>query len=105
MKLARRNIIHRHARLRSGAGTHKVKPRVEVTAADWDDYGDNEMEMTLEEFRKEHSISNGTELQDALQEWVTDTVVPALCKGGCEVSPDGKCEHGNPSILVRMGVI
>lgn len=105
MKPAHRNIIHRHARLRSGAGSHKVKPRVEVTAADWDEYGDNEMEMSLEEFRREHSITSGTDFQDALSEWATDSVVPALCKGGCECEPDGKCQHGNPSILIRMGVI
>lgn len=114
MKPARRNIIHRHARLRSGAGTHKVKERDVVTEADWDaaDYSrfgrrkeSNNMELTLKEFREEHGISNGTDFQDALQEWVTDSVVPALCKCGCEVEPDGVCEHNCPSILLRMGVI
>ena len=23
---------------------------------------------------------------------------PALCSEGCEVEPDGTCEHGNPSV-------
>lgn len=36
---------------------------------------------------------------------ITDSVVPALCKCGCEVKPDGVCEHNCPSILLRMGVI
>lgn len=119
-KVAHRNIIHRHARLRTGAGVHKttrVKPSEAVTeddwaAADYARYGtpenigeENYMEISLKEFREEHSINNGTDMQDALQEWSTDSVVPALCKMGCEVEPDGQCEHGCPSILIRLGMI
>ena len=96
--MKRRNIIHRHARLRSGSGFHSDKRqdnwRKEIT-----------MQMTLAEFKAEHSITSGTEMMDALEEWSVDSVVPALCKDGCEVEPDGACEHGCPSILVRMGVI
>jgi hypothetical protein len=32
-------------------------------------------------------------------------IMPACCSEGCEVEPDGKCEHGNPSILLAMGMI
>jgi hypothetical protein len=63
------------------------------------------MLMTLKEFRAEHGITSGTEMQDALAEWTTDSVVPAMCKEGCEVEPDGACEHGCPSILVAVGMI
>jgi hypothetical protein len=34
-----------------------------------------------------------------------DSVVPACCKEGCEVEPDGVCEHGCPSVLIAMGII
>ena len=34
-----------------------------------------------------------------------DSSVPACCEGGCEVEPDGTCEHGHPSVLIAMGVI
>jgi hypothetical protein len=34
-----------------------------------------------------------------------DSVVPACCTEGCEVEPDGYCEHGCPSILLALGVI
>lgn len=34
-----------------------------------------------------------------------DSVVFACCDEGCQVEPDGRCEHGCPSILVAMGVI
>jgi hypothetical protein len=30
---------------------------------------------------------------------------PACCSEGCEVEPDGTCEHGNPSILLSLGMI
>lgn len=34
-----------------------------------------------------------------------DSVVPACCEQGCEVEPDGRCEHGCPSPLIAMGFI
>lgn len=34
-----------------------------------------------------------------------DSIVPACCSEGCEVEPDGHCEHGHPSVLLAMGVI
>lgn len=36
---------------------------------------------------------------------LSDSIVPACCTEGCEVEPDGCCEHGCPSILVALGVI
>mgnify|MGYP003346224126 CR=1 FL=1 len=96
----RRNIIHQHAKRRSGAGVHhdkrrKIKQKI----------GKEDMQISLSDFRAEHGITNGTDMVDALAEWSSDSVVPALCSEGCEVEPDGQCEHGCPSILVRMGVI
>jgi hypothetical protein len=94
----RRNIIHRHARLKSGAGVHTDKRN-----HNWKE--DTDMRMTLKEFREEHGIENGTDMKVALEDWAIDSVVPALCHDGCEVEPDGECEHGNPSILIRLGLI
>ena len=34
-----------------------------------------------------------------------DSIVPACCEDGCEVEPDGKCEHGHPSVLLALEVI
>ena len=115
----RRNIIHQHAKRRSGAGVHRDKRRQDVVtdivtdddwaAADYARYGgntkDKNMQISLSDFRVEHGIQNGTDMMDALNEWSSDSVVPALCSEGCEVEPDGQCEHGGVSILVRMGVI
>jgi hypothetical protein len=34
-----------------------------------------------------------------------DSIVPACCKYGCYVEPDGYCEHEHPSILLFNGLI
>jgi len=31
--------------------------------------------------------------------------IPALCRYGCIVELDGVCEHGNPSPLIKLGLI
>ncbi len=96
----RRNIIHRHAKLKSGAGVHKDK-RIQFKQQ----IERKDMQMTMHEFRVFHSIENGTDMMEAMEQWSTDSVVPAVCSQGCEIEPDGHCEHGCPSIMIRMGVI
>jgi hypothetical protein len=41
--------------------------------------------------------------EDQLAEWVYDSVCEAT--DGCTVEPDGTCEHGHPSWLLRLGLI
>jgi len=38
-----------------------------------------------------------------VNKWMVDGVAEAL--DGCEVEPDGYCEHGKPSWMIRMGLI
>jgi hypothetical protein len=54
-----------------------------------------------------HRISAGQALAEAGLniEDCTDSIVPACCDEGCEVEPDGRCEHGCPSVLLALGVI
>jgi hypothetical protein len=40
-----------------------------------------------------------------LDEVAFESVVPACFSEGCEVEPDGECEHGQPSVLLKLGVI
>lgn len=40
---------------------------------------------------------------DQLEEWVFDSVCEAT--DGCEIEPDGICEHGHPSWLIRLGMV
>ena len=40
-----------------------------------------------------------------IEDLVCDSICPALCKEGCTVEPDGRCEHDCPSILLACGLI
>ena len=42
---------------------------------------------------------------EAFEEVIMDSVVPACCSSGCQVEPDGHCEHGHPSVLLELGII
>lgn len=42
---------------------------------------------------------------DLLEEYAFESVVPACCAMGCTVEPDGRCPHGNPSIMLAAGII
>ena len=58
---------------------------------------------------RQYFADNGMDNQEARYEFleniIHDGIVPALCKEGCEVEPDGRCEHGCPSILIALGMI
>lgn len=41
--------------------------------------------------------------EEQLEEWVMDSVVEAT--DGCNVEPDGYCEHGHVSWLVYLGMM
>ena len=43
--------------------------------------------------------------EEFLNSECNDSVMPACCTEGCEVEPDGNCEHGCPSPLVALGYI
>jgi len=38
-----------------------------------------------------------------LEKWVQDGIAKAT--DGCEVEPDGYCQHGKPSWLIELGLI
>ncbi|MEY3311797.1 MAG: hypothetical protein RL348_1130, partial [Bacteroidota bacterium] len=44
------------------------------------------------------------QFMDSIEAWIFDGPVPAICSEGCEVEPDGRCSHGNPSILIQIGI-
>ena len=43
--------------------------------------------------------------ENSIQDYMLESVVPACCKWGCEVEPDGYCPHGNPSVLIELNLI
>jgi hypothetical protein len=54
---------------------------------------------------REVAEREGLELVELLESATFDGVAPACCTEGCEVEPDGRCEHGCPSILLAVGMI
>ena len=50
-------------------------------------------------------ISEALEIHGLTLEECDDSIAPACCKEGCEVEPDGRCEHGCPSIFLAAGLI
>lgn len=50
-------------------------------------------------------IKDCPEAMEHIAHLVMDSIVPACCDEGCEVEPDGQCEHGCPSILIALGLM
>ena len=62
---------------------------------------ENPYRMSITDFCEEEGLNE----EEVLAEYATESVVPAICTEGCEVEPDGRCEHKCPSILLALGVI
>ncbi len=54
---------------------------------------------------KDVADNEGVTVQELIEIFANDSVMPALCSDGCQVEPDGRCEHGCPSICLALGVI
>lgn len=55
---------------------------------------------------REYADDFGVEtISELIVEYADESSVPAMCRHGCEVEPDGRCEHGCPSLLLAVGVI
>ncbi len=58
--------------------------------------------LTPDEVAEEEGFDS---LEDLLQDIRFSSIVPACCSYGCQVEPDGTCEHGFPSILMFLGIL
>ncbi|WP_419603160.1 hypothetical protein [Thiolapillus sp.] len=56
-----------------------------------------------EELQQAFGTTDFQEIEATLMEWDNDGICEAT--DGCLVEPDGTCEHGCPSWLVRLGFI
>lgn len=74
-----------------------------ITLKQWCD--DNGIEYTMNAKGTGIALALSPQLQQTLEDLVIDSVCPALCDEGCEVEPDGRCEHDCPSILLACGLI
>lgn len=62
----------------------------------------NQYRITVAKLAFEHGHEN---VEDFLEERCIDSIMPACCNEGCEIEPDGFCEHGCPSPLIALGLI
>lgn len=61
--------------------------------------------ITIQQWRSDEGLLDEAAYDARLSEIAFDSVAPAMCDEGCEVEPDGCCEHGCPSIWLALGVI
>jgi hypothetical protein len=62
----------------------------------------NPMRISTQELAKRNGFDNPEDMVFAIGH---DSTLPACCDEECIVEPDGRCEHGCPSLLVAMGLI
>ncbi len=65
----------------------------------------NPHRIRVADWRAQEGLRDQEAFLERLQELTIDDVAPAMCDEGCEVEPDGHCEHGCPSILLALGII
>lgn len=61
--------------------------------------------MKLSEFWASLGADTDDKRLGLIAGWIEESVVPALCDHGCEIEPDGLCQHDQPSILIKLGFI
>jgi hypothetical protein len=61
--------------------------------------------LSVRAFRDEEGLEDPDEFLEHLRDCLDEGWAPALCSHGCDVEPDGECEHGNPSILLCVNLI
>lgn len=61
--------------------------------------------LTLKEWLDSVSAGSFEEWASDHPDVIMDSVVPSFCSEGCEVEPDGICQHGHPSVLRGLGII
>lgn len=74
----------------------------------WDEIARKELGLDVEqkegEYRSPKELGFDIDDPDTIESVVYASVVPACCSSGCQVEPDGKCQHGHPSVLIKLGI-
>lgn len=62
--------------------------------------------ITTQKFMDEMGMATYDDLIDYIGRVVCDDEEAiAMCEYLCTVEPDGCCEHGNPSVLLTLGIV
>jgi hypothetical protein len=75
---------------------------LELGCENWDAEALAELSIVEGEYRSPAQLGYN---EENIEEIAYSSVVPACCSSGCQVEPDGKCQHGHPSVLLQMGII
>ena len=59
-------------------------------------------QVTLKVVAEEYGYET---VEEMIEDYAFESVVPACCSESCEVEPDGHCSHGHKSILIVFGII
>jgi hypothetical protein len=62
----------------------------------------NKYRISVTKLRKLYEYDD---LEEFIESFNGDSIAPACCSEGCEVEPDGVCQHGCPSVLLALGLI
>lgn len=65
----------------------------------------NPMRISIAEWRDLNGLADDNDFDTYCENLVIDSVCPVMCRECDEVEPDGRCEHGCPSLFLAMGVI
>lgn len=53
----------------------------------------------------ENGLFLGKYTFEDVENFVNDSICPSICRYECLIEPDGYCEHGLPSVLIKLGLI
>jgi len=64
-------------------------------------------EVSLAQWRLEEGLESEEDFIEALESYSREAICPVLCDDPeCDdVEPDGRCQHGHPSVMLEAGVI
>ena len=65
----------------------------------------NPYRITARNFFESNGLAEEEAQIDFIESTTFEGIAPALCREGCEVESDGRCEHGCPSILLALGYV
>ena len=58
--------------------------------------------LEIEEVLEEEGFDT---IEELLDDYKDQSLVPSMCSCGAMVEPDGHCEHGNPSVFLEYGLV
>lgn len=65
----------------------------------------NPHRISVREWRDKEGLQDTEVFQETLERLSIDSVCPVMCRECGDVEPDGRCQHGCPSLLLAVGLL